>query len=127
MTTTAASLRLTGIQKSFGATRALKSASLEIAPGEIHALIGENGAGKSTLMKVPRGAHIADAGTMILGGLPYVPVDPNASSPWARSASPAAPRGGSRTIRRLIATPSPSTPGCPPPILSGRALPAGCV
>ncbi|HEX2853218.1 MAG TPA: sugar ABC transporter ATP-binding protein [Opitutaceae bacterium] len=73
----AASLRLTGIQKSFGATRALKQVSLEIAPGEVHALIGENGAGKSTLMKVLSGAHTADAGTMELGGAPYVPADPN--------------------------------------------------
>jgi len=41
-------LRLAGIQKSFGATRALKNVSVDIAPGEVHALIGENGAGKST-------------------------------------------------------------------------------
>jgi ribose transport system ATP-binding protein len=77
MTTSAATLRLTGIQKSFGATRALKSVSLEIAPGEVHALIGENGAGKSTLMKVLSGAHAADAGTMKLGGTSYVPNDPH--------------------------------------------------
>jgi ribose transport system ATP-binding protein len=77
MTTTAVSLRLTGIQKSFGATRALRQVSLEIAPGEVHALIGENGAGKSTLMKVLSGAHRADAGTMELGGQPYRPEDPN--------------------------------------------------
>ncbi len=77
MTTTAVSLRLTGIQKNFGATRALRQVSLEIAPGEVHALIGENGAGKSTLMKILSGAHAADAGTMELGGQPYIPEDPN--------------------------------------------------
>ena len=70
-------LRLAGIQKSFGATRALKSVSVEIAPGEVHALIGENGAGKSTLMKVLSGAHAADAGTMTLGGQPYLPENPH--------------------------------------------------
>ncbi len=75
--TPASRLRLTGIQKSFGATRALKNVSLEIAPGEVHALIGENGAGKSTLMKVLSGAHEADAGTMELGGRPYRPVNPH--------------------------------------------------
>ncbi|HVS54488.1 MAG TPA: sugar ABC transporter ATP-binding protein [Opitutaceae bacterium] len=76
-TTTAAALRLTGIAKSFGATRALRGVSLEIAPGEVHALIGENGAGKSTLMKILSGAHAADAGTMELGGAPYAPADPH--------------------------------------------------
>src|SRR3954470_14029364 len=77
MTTSAPALRLSGIRKSFGATRALKGVSLEVAPGEVHALIGENGAGKSTLMKVLSGAHAADEGTMELNGTPYVPVDPN--------------------------------------------------
>src|SRR4051812_25673976 len=72
-----AALRLTGIKKSFGATRALRGVSLEIAPGEVHALIGENGAGKSTLMKVLSGAHAADEGAMELDGQPYVPADPN--------------------------------------------------
>jgi ribose transport system ATP-binding protein len=70
-------LRLAGIQKSFGATRALRNVSFEIAPGEVHALIGENGAGKSTLMKVLSGAHEADAGTMELAGQPYRPENPH--------------------------------------------------
>jgi ribose transport system ATP-binding protein len=73
----AAALRLTDIRKSFGATRALRGVSLEIAPGEVHALIGENGAGKSTLMKILSGAHAADEGTMELGGQPYLPQNPH--------------------------------------------------
>src|SRR4051812_25600285 len=70
-------LRLVGIQKSFGATRALRGVSLEVAAGTVHALIGENGAGKSTLMKILSGAYRADAGTMELGGGPYAPANPN--------------------------------------------------
>jgi ribose transport system ATP-binding protein len=69
-------LQLNNIQKSFGATRALKNVSVEIAPGEVHALIGENGAGKSTLMKILSGAHAADAGTMVLSGENYLPENP---------------------------------------------------
>ena len=69
-------LRMTSVQKSFGATRALKSVSFEVAPGEVHALIGENGAGKSTLMKILSGAHRPDAGTVELEGHPFVPANP---------------------------------------------------
>jgi ribose transport system ATP-binding protein len=76
-TSTAAALRLIGIKKSFGATRALRGVSLEIAAGEVHAVIGENGAGKSTLMKILSGAHRADAGIMELSGQPYAPSDPH--------------------------------------------------
>ncbi|MEO6244293.1 MAG: sugar ABC transporter ATP-binding protein, partial [Opitutaceae bacterium] len=72
-----AALRLTGIAKAFGATQALRGVSLEILPGEVHALIGENGAGKSTLMKILSGAHAADAGAMELGGQPYQPESPH--------------------------------------------------
>ncbi len=79
MTATAPRLRLAGIRKSFGATQALKSVSLDVAPGEVHALIGENGAGKSTLMKILSGAHQADAGTMELAGRPYRPETPHAA------------------------------------------------
>ena len=50
--------------------------SLDLRPGEVHALIGENGAGKSTLMKVLSGAYRPDAGTMTLGGVPYAPRGP---------------------------------------------------
>ncbi len=69
-------LRLSDIRKRFGATVALDGVSLEIAPGEVHALVGENGAGKSTLMKVLSGVHAPDAGTMTLDGAPFAPRAP---------------------------------------------------
>jgi ribose transport system ATP-binding protein len=72
-----ARLSLRGITKSFGATHALRSVSLEVAAGEVHALIGENGAGKSTLLKILSGAHAQDEGAMELEGVPYRPDGPS--------------------------------------------------
>lgn len=70
-------LRMTGISKSFGATRALRDVSLSVEPGQVLALIGENGAGKSTLMKVLSGAHRPDEGMMELDGTTYSPSGPH--------------------------------------------------
>jgi ribose transport system ATP-binding protein len=69
-------LQLSDIRKRFGATIALDGVSFEVAPGEVHALVGENGAGKSTLMKILSGALEPDAGTMQLGGAAYAPAGP---------------------------------------------------
>ena len=69
-------LRTTGIRKSYGPTVALRGVDLELAPGEVHAVVGENGAGKSTLMKVLSGAEHPDAGTLELDGRPYLPRGP---------------------------------------------------
>ncbi len=64
----APAVQLTGICKRFGSCVANDGAALTVAPGEIHALVGENGAGKSTLMKVLFGLLQPDAGTIRLGG-----------------------------------------------------------
>ena len=69
-------MQMSRINKSFGATVALKDVSLSIEPGKVHALVGENGAGKSTLMKVLSGAIKADSGLMQLFGKPYLPKNP---------------------------------------------------
>ena len=61
-------LSATNITKSYAGVQALKSGSLELRPGEVHALIGENGAGKSTLIKIITGAVQADSGEIQLNG-----------------------------------------------------------
>src|SRR6516225_1623696 len=65
-----------GISKSFGATIALQDVNLEVAAGEVCALVGQNGAGKSTLMSILSGAAQTDLGSMMLDGLPYRPRNP---------------------------------------------------
>ncbi|MCB0998019.1 MAG: ABC transporter ATP-binding protein [Acidimicrobiales bacterium] len=56
------------VTKSFGGVRALDGVSLDLAEGEVHALLGENGAGKTTLSNILCGLYRADAGEVIVGG-----------------------------------------------------------
>ena len=64
-------LDATRIAKNFGAVVALRSASLRVEPGEIHALLGANGAGKSTLVKILSGVHRPDSGEISVHGEEY--------------------------------------------------------
>ncbi len=61
-------LVLKDICKEFPGVKALNNVSLELYPGEVHALLGENGAGKSTLMKIISGIIEPDSGEMYLDG-----------------------------------------------------------
>jgi ribose transport system ATP-binding protein len=61
-------IRLDGVEKSFGAVRALAGVTLTVAPGECLGLVGHNGAGKSTLMHVLSGNLTPSAGTLSVGG-----------------------------------------------------------
>src|SRR5439155_3781882 len=61
-------LQLRGVSKRFAGVHALEEVDLDLAAGEVHALMGENGAGKSTLVRVLSGMHQPDAGTIRLAG-----------------------------------------------------------
>ena len=63
-------VELHGVTKRFGGAVALNSADVKVAPGQVHALVGENGAGKSTLGKIITGVHTADEGSMTVNGIP---------------------------------------------------------
>ncbi|KAB2388032.1 sugar ABC transporter ATP-binding protein [Actinomadura montaniterrae] len=63
-------VRVADVTKHYPGVRALTGADLEIAAGEVRALLGRNGAGKSTLIKVLSGVERADAGTVEIGGAP---------------------------------------------------------
>ena len=55
----------------------MNNVSLDIRPGEVHALMGENGAGKSTLIKIMSGAYLADSGEYLIDGKPVNIKSPN--------------------------------------------------
>ncbi|MEU3980893.1 ATP-binding cassette domain-containing protein [Streptomyces sp. NPDC026672] len=63
-------LSLRGVNKTFGAVRALTDVDLDIHAGEVVALLGDNGAGKSTLVKTLAGVHPPDSGTITFKDVP---------------------------------------------------------
>lgn len=68
-TTDDGSLVLHGAIKTFGPVVALADGTVEVRPGEIHALVGENGAGKSTLVKILAGVYHPDGGEFTVAGV----------------------------------------------------------
>ncbi|MEC5399197.1 ABC transporter ATP-binding protein [Uliginosibacterium sp. H1] len=79
MTQTPPALRLSRITKRFGSLVANDDISLELASGEVLALLGENGAGKSTLVSILFGHYVADAGDIEVAGQPLPAGDPKAA------------------------------------------------
>jgi len=63
-------LSLRGITKRFGGVVANDHIDITVAPGTIHAIVGENGAGKSTAMRIAYGFYTADAGEILIDGQP---------------------------------------------------------
>jgi ribose transport system ATP-binding protein len=79
-------LRVEGLEKRYGETRALRGIDFVASAGEVHAIVGENGAGKSTMMKVLAGAVRPDAGEIRLAGEPVqmdAPLDARQHGIWA--------------------------------------------
>jgi ribose transport system ATP-binding protein len=61
---------LRGVDKRFDAVVALNNASLNVKPGEVHALLGSNGSGKSTMIKILAGLVNPNAGEILIDGSP---------------------------------------------------------
>ena len=65
-------ISITGLEKSFGRTRALDGLDLEVSQGQVHGYLGPNGAGKTTTIRILLGLIRADAGSVrLLGGDPW--------------------------------------------------------
>lgn len=69
-------LEVHSVSKSFPGVKALDDVSMDVFPGEVHALLGENGAGKSTLMKIISGIIPKDTGDILLDGKPVYFLSP---------------------------------------------------
>ena len=69
-------LTLSGVVKRYPGVVALDGVDLAVAPGTVHAVVGENGAGKSTLLKLIAGAERPDAGTIAWDGRPVAFTSP---------------------------------------------------
>ena len=61
-------IEIKDLVKKFGSFTALNGVSLDVYPGEVHALLGDNGAGKSTLIKVLSGVHPPTSGKIFVEG-----------------------------------------------------------
>ncbi|MBC7430654.1 MAG: ATP-binding cassette domain-containing protein, partial [Rubritepida sp.] len=71
-----ATLSLSGIRKSFGATQVLHGVDLEVAEGEMIVIVGASGCGKSTLLRIVAGLEAATSGTVRIGGNDVTALDP---------------------------------------------------
>jgi len=73
-----AALRIEGLAKNFGGLRVTDDVTLDILPGELHAVIGPNGAGKTTLINQISGLLAPDAGRIVFAGTDVTALPPHA-------------------------------------------------
>ena len=73
-------LRLSGVSKRFGGRTVLKAVSMEIAPGELVAVLGESGIGKSTLLNVIAGLEPVDSGSIAYNGFEIAALSDDAAT-----------------------------------------------
>jgi branched-chain amino acid transport system ATP-binding protein len=80
-------LRLESLRKNFGGLVVTDDVTLDVVPGELHAIIGPNGAGKTTLINQISGALAPDSGRILFGGrdITHLPVHARAECGIARS------------------------------------------
>jgi len=71
-------VRITGLRKRFGENEVLKGIDLQVAPGEVIAIIGRSGSGKSTLLRCINGLETFDSGSLAVGGQPLAHGDAKA-------------------------------------------------
>ncbi|WP_413966465.1 ABC transporter ATP-binding protein [Actinacidiphila polyblastidii] len=64
-------IAVSGLSKRYGRTPAVDALSFTVRPGRVTGFVGPNGAGKSTTMRMMMGLDAPDAGTALIGGLPY--------------------------------------------------------
>jgi branched-chain amino acid transport system ATP-binding protein len=80
-------LRLEGLRKNFGSLTVTDDVTLDIMPGEMHAIIGPNGAGKTTLINQISGIIPPDGGRIVFGGNDVTALPPDARALSGRRAA----------------------------------------
>ena len=115
-------LEVAHLSKTFGSARVLRNIDLQIAPGELHGLVGQNGCGKSTLVKILSGIYTPDSGGSIAVdgrplALPVQPMDARAAGVAVVHQNlglvddgPSGKTSGSAATRRPAGSPGGSTP-----------------